>query len=110
MSRRFGRNQKRKLREQVVQLAESRDYWLVEVREARDEIVLARREIRQLRASPDGRWRTLAETAAEALSEFVPKKVCRCHLSPPCNDCVEYGGAREIIGDIRDAAAKESNP
>jgi len=35
----------------------------------------------------------------ENLLEFVdiPERECRCHLSPPCNDCVEYSGIREDI-------------
>lgn len=26
-----------------------------------------------------------------------PERNCSCHISPPCNDCVEYGGLREAI-------------
>jgi len=25
----------------------------------------------------------------------IPERNCRCHISPPCNDCVEYGALRE---------------
>ncbi len=30
----------------------------------------------------------------------VPEKDCRCHVSPPCNDCVEHGHARDICDQI----------
>lgn len=39
----------------------------------------------------------------EALKEVIermdqpPERNCSCHLSPPCNDCVDYGGIRESI-------------
>lgn len=26
-----------------------------------------------------------------------PDQNCSCHISPPCNDCMEYGGIREAI-------------
>ena len=26
-----------------------------------------------------------------------PEPNCSCHLSPPCNDCVDYGGLREAF-------------
>jgi len=29
----------------------------------------------------------------------IPDPDCSCHLSPPCYDCTEYGGIREIIAD-----------
>lgn len=29
--------------------------------------------------------------------DAVPEAACYCHLSPPCNDCVEHGGIREAI-------------
>jgi len=25
----------------------------------------------------------------------IPGPNCSCHISPPCNDCVEWGGLRE---------------
>jgi len=34
---------------------------------------------------------------------YVPEPDCRCHLSPPCNDCVENGGLREIVAAVRRA-------
>lgn len=30
----------------------------------------------------------------------APEKDCRCHVSPPCNDCVEHGHARDICEQI----------
>ncbi len=31
----------------------------------------------------------------------VPDSNCSCHISPPCNDCVEYGGIREYLSTVR---------
>lgn len=28
---------------------------------------------------------------------LVPEKNCACHLSPPCDDCVEYWGVRDAL-------------
>lgn len=36
-----------------------------------------------------------------------PEPDCSCHLSPPCNDCVEFGGEREAF-EVAKAAMKES--
>lgn len=38
--------------------------------------------------------------------EFVgepPEANCSCHLAPPCNDCVEHAGARELLEILRSA-------
>lgn len=32
---------------------------------------------------------------------YVPDAHCNCHISPPCNDCVENGGLREIVAAVR---------
>ena len=66
-------------------------------------------------------WQDLPEVAAKqsaalklaslALSEGVeyvdepPEKNCSCHLSPPCNDCVEHSAVREFFIDARKALA-----
>ena len=26
---------------------------------------------------------------------YIPDSNCACHINPPCNDCVNYGGLRE---------------
>ena len=49
--------------------------------------------------------------ASLALSEGVeyveepPEKNCTCHLSPPCNDCVDHSAVREFFIDARKAIA-----
>ena len=49
--------------------------------------------------------------ASLALSEGVeyveepPEKNCSCHLSPPCNDCVDHSAVREFFIDARKALA-----
>ena len=66
-------------------------------------------------------WQDLPEVAAKqsaalklaslALSEGVeyveepPEKNCTCHLSPPCNDCVDHSAVREFFIDARKALA-----
>lgn len=58
--------------------------------------------------------RTPLEAAAHkawiALSEcvdnlYAPDPECRCHLSPPCNDCVEHSGTRQALADAHEAIA-----
>ena len=41
--------------------------------------------------------------ALENLTEFtdVPDANCSCHLTPPCGDCVEYGGIRDALERAR---------
>lgn len=46
--------------------------------------------------------------ALELMLELVPEPPeanCSCHLSPPCNDCIEYGGEREAFESAKDAIA-----
>ncbi len=52
-------------------------------------------------------WRGLAEDLAEQLEAFIPERNCSCHLSPPCNDCVDHGYARELLDTIRVCAKRE---
>ena len=33
--------------------------------------------------------------------EHPPEGNCSCHISPPCNDCVDYSHVRELIADAR---------
>lgn len=53
--------------------------------------------------------------ASLALSEGVeyveepPEKNCSCHLSPPCNDCVDHSAVREFCIDARKALAAIDN-
>jgi len=41
-----------------------------------------------------------------AVTETPPDKNCRCHIDPPCSDCIEYRGLREAINFARKAIAK----
>ncbi|MGC7464214.1 hypothetical protein QT654_20800 [Xanthomonas citri pv. citri] len=48
------------------------------------------------------------EAALERLlevTEHPPARNCSCHLSPPCSDCVDWGGLREAIADDETALA-----
>jgi len=40
------------------------------------------------------------------VSDEPPDSNCSCHISPPCNDCVDNGGMREVIQGARSAIAK----
>lgn len=42
-------------------------------------------------------WKGLAVEMAEILKFQTPNANCSCHLSPPCNDCVEFAHTRELI-------------
>ena len=46
--------------------------------------------------------------ALENLMDQVspPDANCRCHIAPPCNDCVEWAATREAMDDARAAIAK----
>jgi len=30
----------------------------------------------------------------------IPEARCSCHIAPPCNDCVEWSAARELMAEI----------
>ena len=34
--------------------------------------------------------------------EEPPDSNCSCHINLPCSDCVEYGGLREAIKELRE--------
>jgi hypothetical protein len=34
-----------------------------------------------------------------------PDRNCSCHISPPCHDCVEYGGWREALENANSVLA-----
>jgi hypothetical protein len=49
-----------------------------------------------------------AGALSRALSDFienthVPEANCSCHISPPCDDCVQNGGIRELIAGAKAA-------
>jgi hypothetical protein len=53
-----------------------------------------------------------ANSVALLVSEFLelipapPEPNCHCFISPPCNDCVEYAGEREIRSILQVALSK----
>lgn len=54
----------------------------------------------------DGRVKSLIIWAEEALDFIVsgiPDRNCSCFISPPCNDCVDHSGVREIAENLREA-------
>jgi len=40
---------------------------------------------------------------------YAPERNCSCHISPPCNDCVEYSYAREVNEHAKSAITKLTN-
>lgn len=40
------------------------------------------------------------------VADLAPEKNCSCHLSPPCNDCIEWNGLRDAIANARAVIAK----
>lgn len=52
------------------------------------------------------RDRDSLRTALEFLMERCPEPNCSCHISPPCNDCVDHSGEREAWEFARDLLAK----
>lgn len=59
------------------------------------------------------RWNTrpiddeLAEALEACLGElYAPEAGCSCHISPPCNDCVDYASIRDAIDLALAALAK----
>lgn len=44
------------------------------------------------------------ETGLEVVDP-PPERSCSCHLFPPCNDCVDYGGLREFFNFTEEALA-----
>ena len=48
---------------------------------------------------------SLALTEGVEYVEEPPEKHCTCHISPPCNDCVDHSAVREFFTDARKALA-----
>lgn len=50
--------------------------------------------------------------ACELVLENItaPEKNCRCHVAPPCNDCVENEGKREALKAVREAVDEATSP
>lgn len=63
---------------------------------ARDEISKLREQNRSLVAA--------LELMLERIAE-PPEANCSCHISPPCNDCVDYYGEREAFEFAKEALA-----
>ena len=40
---------------------------------------------------------------------YAPESNCSCHISPPCNDCVDYYRAREVNEHAKSAITKLTN-
>ena len=56
------------------------------------------------------RLRVQRDELLVVLKDFVdndetPDRNCSCHISPPCNDCVDFSWTRELIETARAAIA-----
>lgn len=67
---------------------------------------------RQMTIHQDDIWKERNELLAslkDVLENIdIPEKNCCCHISPPCNDCVENGGMREVVESSKSVIAKIS--
>jgi superfamily I DNA/RNA helicase len=80
--------------------------WEKEVEKLRDQLAKA--------LADKGEWKDRRK-CVNLLQEFaenieVPERNCACHLNPPCNDCVEFGGMRELLERARAIVASEQGP
>ena len=55
-----------------------------------------------LEAAAHRAWSALSLCVDEI---HVPDRNCSCHISPPCNDCVNHSSARAALEDAHDAIA-----
>lgn len=48
------------------------------------------------------------ETIEDLLSLLgeAPERNCSCHISPPCNDCVDWSQHREVVKNAKSLAAE----
>ncbi len=59
------------------------------------------------------KFRSQRDKLLAALSELIevtdepPESNCSCHISPPCNDCVEYSGIRRALVECARAAIND---
>lgn len=91
------------LTENVIALESQRDQLATKV----DDIELALLAENQKRQDVE-RERDQLRGALELMLERVPEPPeanCSCHRSPPCNDCIEYGGEREAFEFAKDVVA-----
>ena len=67
------------------------------------ELSLYKANAHLIAAAPEllGALKSMLEIAPE-----LPPAECRCHISPPCSDCVNYAGEREIYAEAVAAIAK----
>ena len=56
-------------------------------------------EKRKLKAAL-GTCRTMLKQVVEEIS--VPDPDCHCHINPPCNDCVDNAGMRELLKQVHE--------
>ena len=74
-------------------------------------LVIAENQRKQQLEEQVAKQSAALKLASLALSEGVeyveepPEKNCSCHLSPPCNDCVDHSAVREFFIDARKALA-----
>jgi hypothetical protein len=51
----------------------------------------------------------------DALQDLVdddqtPPPNCSCNISPPCEDCIQHGGRRELISIAKEALGRKTTP
>ena len=73
------------LKDHIQRMSNDMDEMAAEITKLRDENTALLRRLDRLLI-----WGDELDALADA-----PDKNCSCHLCPPCNDCVEFGGIRE---------------
>lgn len=67
-------------------------------------VIQSYQELAEALEKATGQVSRLKGLMAELLDEvYVPESNCSCHIAPPCNDCVENAGLREIVGTCKRA-------
>lgn len=69
------------------------------------ELIVRAEDIRIKKQSAALKLASLALSEGVEYVEEPPEKNCTCHLSPPCNDCVDHSAVREFFVDARKALA-----
>jgi len=80
-----------------------RFFWMSKVEEALERAAQATEQLLEVREKDsDSTLAAYTEYLLECI-ERPPEANCSCHISPPCNDCVNYSSLREAIANCEEA-------
>lgn len=66
-----------------------------------DEMLVELRALIDDLSKPDAVYNALEDLVLNL--DPPPAANCSCHISPPCHDCVENGGYREMLANAKEA-------